>query len=65
LGIFVVGGGVAAGDEDAPDGDAAGAGVGRTGACARATPPRKSSVRQAGPQRIPLSVFATGLTVKL
>ena len=81
LGIVVVAGlaafGVAAApDGDAPDGDApagapddgeplGGGGGGRTTDCARATPPTKTSVRQAVAQRIRLSVFATGLTVKL
>jgi hypothetical protein len=39
--------------------------VGSVGACARAIPPSISRVRLRAAQRIRLSVFATGLTVKL
>src|SRR5690349_16045652 len=62
-GVAVAGGicGVVAGATGAPDGD----GVGSAGACARAIPPMARRARHMAAQRIRLSVFATGLTVKL
>src|SRR3954468_5328289 len=63
-GVAVAGGscGVVAGGTACPEG---GGGVGNAGACARAIPPRARRLRQTVAQRIRLSVFATGLTVKL